>query len=102
PGLAEFTDSVRVTISQGAPTDVYYTLDGSEPTTQSARYRAPITLTASTIVRARSFINETPTAAREGRVDYRRVPGRAPSTARVVPGLHYEYFADTTREPAFR
>jgi len=102
PELAEFTDSVRVTISQGTPTDVYYTLDGSEPTTRSTRYRGPITLKASTVVRARSFINGAPTAAPEGHIDYRRVPGRAPVTARVVPGLSYEYFADTTKEPAFR
>lgn len=102
PELAEFTDSVRVTISQGTPTDLYYTLDGSEPTTRSARYRAPITLKASTVVRARSFINGAPTAAPEGRIDYRRVPGRAPATGRVVAGLTYEYFADTTKEPAFR
>lgn len=102
PELAEFTDSVRVTISQGTPTDVYYTLDGSEPTTRSTRYRGPITLKASTVVRARSFINGAPTAAPEGHIDYRRVPGRAPVTACVVPGLSYEYFADTTKEPAFR
>lgn len=102
PELAQFTDSVRVTISQGTPTDLYYTLDSTEPTPRSARYRGPITLTASTIVRARSFINGAPTAAPEGRVDYRRVPGRAPATARVLSGLRYEYFADTTKEPAFR
>jgi len=102
PELAEFTDSVRVTISQGTPTEVYYTLDGSEPTMRSARYRAPLTLKASTVVRARSFLHGKLTAAPEARVDYRRVPGRAPVTPQVVAGLNYEYFADTTKEPAFR
>ena len=31
PELADFTDRVRVTIHQGTPTEVRYTLDGSEP-----------------------------------------------------------------------
>jgi hypothetical protein len=102
PELPQFTDSVRVTITQGTPTEVRYTVDGSPPTVQSRRYQAPLTLKASTVVRARSFANGVPTAASEARIDYERVPGRAPSTARVVAGLNYEYFADTTKEPAFR
>jgi hypothetical protein len=102
PELADFTDSVGVTISSGSPADVHYTLDGSAPSLTSPRYRGPITLTASTVVRAQSFVNGAATAAPEGRVDYKRGPGRAPVTAQVTPGLHYEYFADTTREPAFR
>jgi hypothetical protein len=35
-------------------------------------------------------------------MDYRRVAGRAPMVASVSPGLAYAYYADTTREPAFR
>jgi hypothetical protein len=102
PELAELTDSIRVSISQGTPTEIRYTIDGTEPTAQSPRYRGPFTIRASTIVRARSFVNGSPTAAPEGRVDYRLVAGRAPVTASVSPGLEYEYFADTTKEPAFR
>ena len=102
PELPDFTDSIRVTITTGTPVEVYYTLDGSEPNLTSSRYRGPITITSSTVVRARSFANGKATAAPEGRVDYRRGPGRAPVTADVAPGLQYEYFADTTREPAFR
>jgi hypothetical protein len=106
PELAEFTNSVRVSISQGTPTEVRFTLDGSEPTRTSPVYRAPFVLRANTTVRARSFVNGRPTAAPEARTDYRLVAGRAPVpatvAARVAPGLTYAYYADTTPEPAFR
>jgi hypothetical protein len=105
PELPEFTDTVRVAIHQGTPTEVRYTLDGSEPTAASPRYTGPFTLRASTTVRARSFVDGRPTAAPEGRVAYVRGPGRAPATlaARAqAPGLAYAYWADTTPEPAYR
>jgi hypothetical protein len=102
PELAEFTDSVRVDISQGTPSEVRFTLDGSEPTSASPLYRAPVVLRANTTVRARSFVNGRPTAAPESRTEYRRVAGRAPVAAAVAPGLAYAYYADTTPEPAFR
>jgi DNA-binding LacI/PurR family transcriptional regulator len=102
PELPEFTDAVRVSISQGTPTEIRYTVDGSEPTITSLRYRAPFTLRSNTTVRARSFVNGVATAAPESRTDYRRVAGRAPDSVAVLPGIAYEYYADTTREPAFR
>lgn len=102
PELAEFTDSVRVTVSQGSPTELRYTLDGSEPTRASPVYSAPLMLRGSAAVRVRSFRNGQPTAAPESRTEYRRVAGRAPVVADVAPGLAYAYYADTTHEPAFR
>ena len=103
PELTDFTDSVRLTIFQGTPTEVHYTLDGSEPTVGSARYRGPITIAKTTTVRARSFVNGRATAAPEARAEYRKGPGLAAVTpARATAGLAYEYFADTTKEPAFR
>jgi hypothetical protein len=104
PELADFTDSVRVSIVQGTATEVRYTLDGTEPTESSPAYRGPFTLRRSTMVRARSFIDGRPTAAPEARIEYLRVAGRPPvaADAFVEPGLEYEYYADTTREPAFR
>jgi hypothetical protein len=105
PELADFTDTVRVSIVQGTPTEIRYTLDGSEPTGASPTYRGPFTLRQSTTVRARAFVNGQPSAAPEARTEYLRVPGRpavAVDVAHVEPGLEYEYYADTTTEPAFR
>jgi hypothetical protein len=102
PEYADFTDSARVSVTQGTATEIRYTLDGSEPTATSPVYRGPFTLTRSTTVRAAAFVNGTRSAAPEARTEYRRVPGRAPAMAQVAPGLAYEYYADTTTEPAFR
>ncbi|MGZ8411548.1 MAG: chitobiase/beta-hexosaminidase C-terminal domain-containing protein [Gemmatirosa sp.] len=105
PELPDFTDSVRVAIHQGTPTEVRYTTDGSEPTAASPRYAGPFTLRASTTVRARSFVDGRATAAPEGRVAYVRGAGRPPATVAaraLAPGLAYAFFRDTTPEPAFR
>ena len=105
PELPEFTDSVRVTIHQGTPTEIRYTIDGSEPTAASPQYGGPFTVRQTTTVRARSFIGGAATAAAEARAEYKRGAGRAPATvaeSRLAPGLDYQYFADTTTEPPFR
>ena len=57
PPAGVFTESVVVTLSfvgGGDPT-IRYTTDGSEPTTSSAEYDGPFTLTRSTRLRARAF-----------------------------------------------
>ena len=103
PEIADFTDAVRVSITQGTPTEIRYTTDGSEPSATSAVYRGPFTITRSTTVRAKSFVNGVATAAPEGRVDYRKGAGRAPTIATALrPGLDYEYMEETTPEPAYR
>jgi len=105
PELAEFTDSVRVMIHQGTPTEIHYTVDGSAPTMASPRYERPFTVRQTTTIRARSFIGGAPTGAAEARVDYRRGAGRAPvsvASSKLAHGLDYAYWADTTHEPAFR
>lgn len=105
PELTEFTDSVRVTISQGTPTEIRFTTDGSEPTATSPVYRAPFWIARSTVVRARSFQRGAPTDAPEAHTDYRKGSGRAPARvalSSLAHGLAYQFFADTTHEPAFR
>jgi len=53
PGDGVFTGSVLVNITNSTPgAQIYYTLDGSVPTTSSALFTAPFTLTNTTIVRA--------------------------------------------------
>lgn len=45
-----------LTLSHSIPTaDIYYTLDGTEPTAVSTRYTAPISINTSTCVRARAI-----------------------------------------------
>jgi hypothetical protein len=106
PELEEFTDSVRVTVHQGAPTELRYTTDGSEPTASSPRWRGALVLRATTTLRVRAFEGGRVSAAPEARTTYTRGAGRAPIAAatarRLVPGVHYTYFRDTTTEPVFR
>ena len=105
PELPEFTSQVRVTIHQGTPTEIRYTTDGSEPSASSPVYRAPFTITRNTTVRARSFENGQPTSAPAARVDYQRVPGRAPEAVAsnaLARGLDYAYYVESTPEPPFR
>ncbi len=102
PELTDFTDTVRVMIHQGTPTELRYTTDGSEPTAASPLYRAPFLVRRNTTVRARSFLNGRPTAAAETRTEFTKGPGRPAVTAAVAPGLRYEFFRDTTPEPHIR
>ena len=53
PSGGNFTNALTVTMSDPSPnTVIYYTIDGSPPTTNSPVYRGPFTLTASAIVQA--------------------------------------------------
>lgn len=55
-GTISFDDSILVTLACGTDgAEIHYTLDGSEPTTASSRYEAPIRLTATTTLKARAF-----------------------------------------------
>ena len=53
PNGGVFTNSVVVSITESSPgTTIYYTVDGTAPTTNSVRYVAPFTLTNSAVVQA--------------------------------------------------
>jgi hypothetical protein len=49
-----FLDKLEIAIEAPLGGEVYYTTDGSDPTLRSMKYRGPITLTETTVVRARS------------------------------------------------
>lgn len=56
PASGVFTDSVVVSIvNDDSTATVHYTTDGSEPTESSATYTEPITLTATTTIKAKAF-----------------------------------------------
>lgn len=50
-----FNDVSSVTVTLSAPGTIYFTTNGSRPTTDSTVYTGPITLTSTTVVRAISY-----------------------------------------------
>ena len=51
-GATQFTETTQVTMSGPAGASIFYTVDGSTPTDQSLEYEEPITLSATTTVKA--------------------------------------------------
>lgn len=58
-GETQFTESTTVTMTAEDGAEIRYTTDGSEPTATSTLYSAPMTLTATTTVKAKAFKNGT-------------------------------------------
>jgi hypothetical protein len=53
PGSESFSSSVQVTITDSTPgATIYYTTDGSTPTTSSSQYTGPITVTSTETINA--------------------------------------------------
>lgn len=79
-----FTDSVEVTIEPAQLGDVYYTLDGSEPSPTSTRYEQPIALRESAMLRART-IRRTGNASPIAEMKFEKSPATRPATS-AAPG----------------
>lgn len=58
-GETQFTESTQVTMTAEDGAEIRYTTDASEPTVASTLYSAPVTLTATTTVKAKAFKNGT-------------------------------------------
>lgn len=56
PGFYTSSQTVSIT-TPDSNVDIYYTLDGSEPTTSSTLYSSAINITSTTVLRARAFSN---------------------------------------------
>lgn len=52
-----YTGSILLTITGNSGDTIYYTLDGSDPTSSSLLYSVPITINQTTVIRARAFRN---------------------------------------------
>lgn len=55
PEAGTYEESVTVSIAAAEGAEIYYTLDGTDPTNESTRYSMPIELTESTTVRAIAY-----------------------------------------------
>lgn len=66
PGAGTFVGSETVTLSAQAKANIHYTLDGSLPTATSPIYKGPLTLDASTRLRAFAVIPDAPGTAVAG------------------------------------
>ena len=51
-----FTDKAKLTFTTSRPAAMYYTLDGSEPTTAATLYTKPIELSQNTIIKIATFL----------------------------------------------
>lgn len=64
-GEADFLENTTVTITAEEGLEVYYTLDGTDPTKASTKYTAPFELTATTIVKAIAYNGDKASAVVE-------------------------------------
>jgi lysophospholipase L1-like esterase len=85
PTLARAADGTVVLADAMPGTVICYTLDGSEPTTKSGSYLAPIALAHGGVVKARAFSldRKQKSDAVEGKYD--PLPGQLPLPSTVVP-----------------
>src|SRR6266850_256904 len=90
PNGGTFTNSITVTLSGSVPgTTIYYTLDGSTPTTNSVLYTAPFVLTSSTAVRAVATMPGSPNSPIASATFYNS------ATLGQGTGLLGQYYANT-------
>ena len=62
---ASFVESIEVTMSAAEGATIHFTQDGTEPTAESATYTEPLTITATTIVKAIAVVGEKSSAVAE-------------------------------------
>lgn len=64
-GETPFAESTQVTMTGPDGASIYYTLDGSTPTSASTLYESPVTLTETTIVKAVAIKNDVSSTVTE-------------------------------------
>ncbi len=92
----QLLDALEVELAvRSSELSVRFTLDGTEPTTASPRYVAPIRLTEGAVVRARSFHGSRPVASTAMRRFTKVAPWSALRPGESRPGLLAERFVGT-------
>lgn len=87
-----FLDNRIITITGTEPgAKIYYTLDGTEPTESSIRYNKPITITKTSVLRTRSFVEgiapSYPLTVHFKKIDMLE----AVAVSGLKPGIKYNY-----------
>ncbi|MCI0499877.1 MAG: family 20 glycosylhydrolase [Planctomycetales bacterium] len=102
-GRQQFYPSSLVAIEGGAgDVQICYTLDGTEPTAQSALYRQPFTLETSTPLQCRIFRNGRPVSPVIKREFEKLSPHAAQEVINAQPGLRYlTYVGQWDKLPEF-
>lgn len=105
PDQNTFIDSVEVTMKSKTPgVEIHYTLDGTEPTPQSALYSGPVKVCGDAFVKARAYrsgmlknpvqMSNTHATVTSWAVFKKSEPIPAAAVRKSVPGLNCRYWQD--------
>lgn len=91
-----FIDSIPVTIASVTPgAEIRYTLDGSEPTRESALYTAPLTADRTMTIRARAYADGLEPSGVMTMKAVRGIWHPATAVNQLTPGVRYTYTEGT-------
>lgn len=89
-GVPASDGTVEVTLSTIGDAPIYYTLDGTEPTEQSARYNGPIKLTQSCVLQAITKRENVKTRVFKKEVQFNKATGKL-ATLSTAPTEKYTF-----------
>jgi len=99
PAGGVFAGPVQVKLSSNvAPAEIRYTLDGTEPGDDSTLYSAPLTVKASTTLKAKTFGERVTKGSRASFVEFKiAAPRPAATPAATAPGLAYNFYREEAK-----